>query len=322
MHNLLILGDNSINIIEPYFVEEFVNTYWNNIALVIPVVYSEEFYEETYFDLINRGHTVDWLFAIVPNLNHPLDVDWIFIKPRQAHPWGYGAHPATSNFNGGGSTACFQEILKVVEALAQSERVQKYCHSIPKFYEKNPPQTFELLYLYNYTLLKKARCLADTSLPSFDDLYDKKRDIDQTMCLGLYGCSDATLSMQWKVQSLRSDGFWMSTTTELADQVTLALRLSGESDHYTKVPTSYAFEKWMSDLDDYEHKREPLLIRYADDVLFCQPPVLTDCCWDAYFLDCVNQEIKRLGRNGGDPKLTLEAWNINSKDNRLQFLFS
>lgn len=59
-----------------------------------------------------------------------------------------------------------------------------------------------------------------------------------------------------------------------------------------------------------------------EDILFCQPQVSTDCCWDAYFLDCVNQKIKRLSGNGGNPKPTLEAWNINPKDDRVQFLFT
>ncbi|MEA5496333.1 PIN-like domain-containing protein [Limnoraphis robusta Tam1] len=322
LHKLLILGDNREKIIYPAFFKELVETYWNNIALVIPVVSLEDFYQDSYFDLINRGGTVDWLFAIVPNLNHPLDVDWIFVRPLQAHPWGYGEHPAKSNFNGGGSTYCFIEILRVIETLAKDDRVQnRYCY-LPELYNVNSSKNLE--FLYDFDLFRAARRLLNSSRPSFDNIYDKQRDIETTLCLGLYGCSETTLSMQWRVESLRSNKFWMSTTTELADQVTLALRLSGKSDCYTEVATSEAFEQWMGGdmgLDDYKYKRQPLLIRYADDVLFCEPPSLIPACYDAYFLDCVNQQLERLGRNGGDPEPTLRAWGINPQDDRFKFLF-
>jgi hypothetical protein len=323
LHNLLILGGNIENPIEPYFFEEFVETYWNNIALVIPVVSFEDFHEHSYFNLINRGHTVDWLFAIVPNLNHPLDVDWIFVRPRQAHPWSSGQHPAKSNFNSGGGSTSFEQILRVIETLAKDDddRVQNWCCYLPELYNVNFSKNLEFLYDYDIDLFRAARYLLNSSRPSFEDIYDKQRDITTSLCLGLYGCSEITLSMQWRVESLRSNRFRMSTTTELADQVTLALRLSGKSDCYTEVPTSKAFGQGIDGRDRYNDKREPLLIRYADDVLFCEPQVSNNYRCDAYFLDCVNQQIRRLGGNGGDPEPTLRAWGINPQDDRFKFLF-
>jgi hypothetical protein len=317
MHNLLILDDQSLSFIQEPFLSEFVKSYWDKIALVIPVTRSEDFRKVSYFDVINRGYTVDWLFAIVPNPHHPLDVDWIFLRPRQAHPWWYGNHPATSNFNSGGSTYCLEETLRLVDTLSRADRVQDSCCYMPELYSNNPPRTFESL--YSYKLFHAAQDLAASNYPSFDDLHDKAREFSNAVCLGLYGCNDATLNMQWRVESMRSAGFWTSTTVELADKVTLAMRLSGESDHHINVRPSEAFEQWMG--NNQNDAREPLLIRTKDDILFCDPQVPPTYRSDAYFLDCEQQNIQRLGRNGGDIVRTLKTWGINPKDDRLQFLF-
>ena len=317
MHNLLILDDQSLSFIQEPFLSDFVKSYWDKIALVIPVTRSEEFREFSYSDVVNRGYTVDLLFAIIPNPHHPLDVDWIFLRPRQAHPWWYGDHPATSNFNSGGSTHCFEETLRLVEILSKGDRVQDSCCYMPELYSKNPPRTFESLYSFN--LFHSAQHLAASNYPSFDDLQDKSREFYNAICLGLYGCNDATLNMQWRVESMLSAGFWTSTTVELADKVTLAMRLSGESDRHINVCPSQAFDQWMRGRKD--DAREPLLIRTKDDILFCDPQVPSPYRSDAYFLDCEQQEIQRLGRNGGDILRTLKTWGINPKDDRLRFLF-
>ncbi|MEG3844552.1 hypothetical protein [Microcoleus sp. herbarium14] len=317
MHNLLILNDQSLSFIQEPFLSDFVKSYWDKIALVIPVTRSENFKEFSYSSVINRGHTVDLLFAIVPNPHHPLDVDWIFLRPRQAHPWWYGNHPATSNFNSGGSTHCFEETLRLVETLSKGDRVQNSCCYMPELYSNNPPRTFESL--YSSMLFHRAQDLANSNYPSFDDLHDKAGESYNAICLGLYGCNDATLNMQWRVESMLSAGFWISTTLELADKVTLAMRLSGESDHNINVRPSEAFEQWMGNNKD--DAREPLLIRTKDDILFCDPQVSPTYRSDAYFLDCEQQNIQRLGRNGGDILRTLKTWGINPKDERLRFLF-
>jgi len=320
MHNLLILDDQSRNFIQEPFLSEFVKSYWDKIALVIPITPIEEFRftQSSYFNVINRGYTVDWLFAIVPNPHHPLDVDWIFLQPRQAHPWWYGAHPATKNFNSGGSTACLEETLRLIETLSKDDRVQNQCCFMPELYSDNPPRSFESL--YSSELFHGAQRLAVSSYPSFDDLHDKTRTFFDAVCLGLYGCKDATLNMQWRVESMRSTGFWTSTTVDLADKATLAMRLSGESDSNINVRPSEAFEQWMGHHNNDE--REPLLIRTKDDILFCDPQVPNRYRSHAYFLDCEQQEIQRLGGIDGDPVPTLKIWGINPQDDRLRFLFS
>jgi len=307
MHNFLFLDDNKLNFIEEPFIRDFVSSYWNKIALVIPVTTSEHFQSESYFDVINTGHTVDWLFAIVPNSQHPLDVDWLLLRPRQAHPWWYGNHPATSNINGGGSTVCFEEMLTLIETLSKDDRVQKECCFFPELYSDNPPKTFESL--YSYDLFRGAQHLAVSLESSFDDLY-KKRSFSDAICLGLYGCNDATLNMLWKVEPMLNIGSRTYTTVELADKVTLAMRLSGESDHYLKTAPSRAFEQWMGRHKDNDNKRESLIIKTKDDIWFCQPQVSDRYRIDAYFLDCEQQTIKRLGGNGDDPTPTLESWGI------------
>jgi hypothetical protein len=317
MHNLLILDDQSLSFIQEPFLSEFVKSYWDKIALVIPVTRSEDFRKVSYFDVINRGYTVDWLFAIVPNPHHPLNVDWIFLRPSQAHPWWYGNPPATSNFQSGGRIRCLEETLRLVETLSKGNRVEELCCYIPELYTNNPPRTFESL--YSYKLFYVAQDLAASNYPSFDDLHDKAREFSNAVCLGLYGCNDATLNMQWRVESMRSAGFWTSTTVELADKVTLAMRLSGESGHHINVPPSEAFEPLRG--NHRNDAREPLLIRTKDDILFCDPQVPRTYRSDAYFLDCEQQNIQRLGRNGGDILRTLKIWGINPKDERLQFLF-
>ncbi|MBD2042595.1 hypothetical protein [Microcoleus sp. FACHB-672] len=243
-------------------------------------------------------------------------MDWIFLQPRQAHPWSYGEHPATSNFNGGGSTACFEETLRLIETLSKDDRVQNWCCYMPELYSNNPPRTFESL--YTLALFRGAQHLAASSYPSFDDLHGKAQELSKAVCLGLYGCNDATLNMQWRVESMLGKGFWTSTTVELADKVTLAMRLSGQSDHSINVPPSEAFEQWMG--KDDNDAREPLFIRTKDDILFCKPQVPTRYYSDAYFLDCEQQKIQRLGGNGGNPLPTLKTWGINPKDDRLRFL--
>lgn len=319
MHNLLILNDRSLSFIQEPFLSNFVKSYWDKIALVIPVTRIEDFREFSYFGVINRGHTVDWLFAIVPNPHHPLDVDWIFLQPRQAHPWWYGNHPATSNFNSGGSTHCFEETLRLIETLSKDDRVEDSCCYIPELYTNNPPRTFESL--YSYKLFYAAQNLAASNYPSFNDLHDKAREFSNAVCLGLYGCNDATLNMQWRVESMLSAGFWTSTTVELADKVTLAMRLSGESDRHINVRPSEAFEQWMGHHKNDE--REPLLIRTKDDILFCAPQVPTPYPYPlaAYFLDCEQQNIQRLGAIDEDLVPTFNTWGINPKDDRLRFLF-
>jgi hypothetical protein len=319
MHNLLILDDQSLGFIQEPFLSEFVKSYWDQIAVIIPVTQIEGLSDCSYFESINRGHTVDWLFAIVPNPHHPLDVDWIFVKPRQAHPWWYGNHPATKNFNGGGSTACLEETLKLVETLSKVDRVQEHCCYMPQLYSNNPPINFESF--YSLSLFRSAQNLADSNYPSFDSLYDQTREIHNIVCLGLYGCNDTTLNMQWRVESVLSAEFWIATTLELADMVTLAMRLSGKSDHHINVSPSYAFEQWMGN-DENDITREPLLIRTKGDILFCDPQVRRrPYCCDAYFLDCEQQNIQRLGLNGGDPVQTLKTWGVNPQDDRLRFLF-
>jgi hypothetical protein len=322
MHNLLILDDASTSFIQEPFLSEFVKSYWSKIALVIPVTQDENFFEYSHSDVINRGHTIDWLFAIVSNPHHPLDVDWILLKPRQAHPWWYGNHPATDNFNRGGSTSCFAETLYLIETLSKSDRVQESCCNVPELYSENPPKTFE--FLYRYKLFRNAKILAASDHPSFDDLYDSDNvddninKIHNSLCLGLYGCNDATLNMQWQVVSMTSNSLWTLTTLELADKVTLAMRLSGKSDHYIDVSPSEAFEQWMG--SNTNNEREPLFIRTKEDILFSKPQVSNKYCSDAYFLDCENQLIKRLGLNGGNPLSVLQTWGIDENDERVQFL--
>jgi hypothetical protein len=317
MHNLLILSDHLLNFVQEPFLSEFVRAYWKKIALVLPIVPVADFHQSSYFNVTNMGHTVDWLFAIVPDLNHPLNVDWIFLQPRQAHPWGYGNHPATSNFNGGGSTSCHMDTLGVIETLAKTDRVDKWCYALPDLYSENPPKTFEFLYSFN--LFRNAQCLESLSSPSIDELHDEPRELSRSICLGLYGCSDATLNMQWKVESMRGKGDWTAATTDLADKVTLAMRLSGKSDEVINVPPSEAFEQWMGERDD--NFREPLLIRFKDDVLFCEPQVADRHCCDAYFLDCEHQKLQRLGGNGGSPVQTLKTWGLNPNADKFKFLF-
>lgn len=337
MHNLLILDDEKLGYIQEPFLENFVRTYWNKIALVYPVMKSDLFFDTDYSEAINRGYLPDWLFAIVPDLSHPLNVDWIFLKPRQAHPWGYGNHPATDNFNGGGSTACLYETLGLIEALAEDDRVSQVCYSIPELYSDSPPKSFE--HLYGSDLFRNACHLSTPNQATFDQLYTKtryrsgrdepetlnSRRLPKTVCLGLYGCSDKTLNMKWKVESMRRSGSWMSTTTELADKVTLALRLVGESDSVTEVAPRSAFGQWSESSDSNPHfardYREPLLIRIDDDILLCTPQVADNHCCDAYFLDCKNQSLKRFGLNGHDPTPVLQAWGLHPKDSRLNFLF-
>jgi hypothetical protein len=337
MHNLLILDDAKLNYIQEPFLTQFVKTYWDKIALVYPVMENDMFFDTNYFETINRGYLPDWLFAIVPDPSHPLNVDWIFLKPRQAHSWNYGNHPATDNFNGGGSTTCLYETLSLIEALAEDDRVAGVCYSIPEFYSDSPPKSFERLYVSD--LFHNACHLSTVNRTTFDELLAKtryepecegsetfyRRKLPQTVCLGLYGCSDRTLNMQWKVESMHFSGSWTSTTTELADKVTLALRLAGKSDFVTEVAPRSAFSQWMEPEDspqslarDY---REPLLIRIDDDVLLCTPQVAKNHYCDAYFLDCKNQSLRRFGLNGHDPTPTLQAWGIHPQDARLKFLF-
>jgi hypothetical protein len=323
MHNLLILDDGLLTFIQEPFLTDFIKTYWDKIALAYPVSKNEKSFDTSYFDIINTGHTVDWLFAIVPNPHHPLDIDWIFLKPRQAHPWWYGNHPATSNFNGGGSTACFTETLCLIETLSKDDRVNEYCQHIPELYTDNPPKTFE--FLYRSGLFIEAKRLAQSGNPSFDDLHvgdkqDNLNKIHKKLCLGLYGCNDATLNMNWQVESMRSNKSWTFTTVELADKVTLAMRLSGKSDEYINLPPSEAFEQWMGKYEDNNNKRETLLIRTKDDILFCNPQVSEKYNSDAYFLDCEQQKVQRLGGNGGDATPTLREWGLNPNDERLRFL--
>ncbi len=74
--------------------------------------------------------------------------------------------------------------------------------------------------------------------------------------------------------------------------------------------------------DENDITREPLLIRTKGDILFCDPQVRRrPYCCDAYFLDCEQQNIQRLGLNGGDPVQTLKTWGVNPQDDRLRFLF-
>ncbi|MBW4464833.1 MAG: hypothetical protein KME07_05250 [Pegethrix bostrychoides GSE-TBD4-15B] len=335
MHNLLILDDAKLNYIQEPFLTNFVKIYWNKIALVYPVMQSDMFFDTGYHEAINRGHLPDWLFAIVPDPAHPLDVDWIFLKPRQAHPWSYGYHPATDNFNSGGSITCLYETLRLIEALAEDDRVYGYCRPMPELYGENPPKSFEQL--YSSSLFHSACLLSAVNRLSFEDAYaatsylpddgtrPEHQKPSQTVCLGLSGCSDKTLNMRWQVSSLLSSGSWVSTTVELADKVTLALRLAEKPDCHVKVSPRSAFGQWMEDEDaipqlarDY---REPLLIRINDDILLCIPQVSETYYSDAYFLDCHQQKLNRLGRNGGDPRPTLQAWNIHPQDARLRFLF-
>ncbi|SKB11421.1 hypothetical protein PL11201_1350002 [Planktothrix sp. PCC 11201] len=189
---------------------------------------------------------------------------------------------------------------------------------MPQLYSNNPPTTFESL--YSLSLFRSAQNLADSNYPSFDSLYAQTRKTHNIVCLGLYGCNDTTLNMQWRVESLHSAGFWIATTLELADMVTLAMRLSGKSDHYINVSPSDAFEQSKGN-DENNITREPLLIRTKDDILFCDPQVRESYCCDAYFLDCEQQNIQRLGLNGGDAVPTLKAWGVNPQDDRLRFLF-
>lgn len=318
MHNLLVLDYDSLGFIEGVFITEFLKTYWNNIALVIPVVRQEEFGQSNYCDAINRGVIPDWLFAIATNPNHPLDIDWIFLRPRQLHPWGYGSHPATSNFNGGASTTSLYENLAQLETLAEDGRMQSSCIFLPDLYTDNPPKTFE--FLYSFDLFRNAKRLAVQNRPSFDDLYrgrDHEEHISKQVCLGLYGCTDKTLNMTWRVESIIRAGSWTSSTTELADKVTLALRRAGTTGHCTEVAPLEAFGQWLEHAD----YREPLLIRLKDNVLFCIPEVLSPFNCDAYFLDCQEEKMVRCGANGEDPKPILKDWGISPEDTRLKFLF-
>ena len=228
------------------------------------------------------------------------------LRPRQHHPWGYGNHPATSNFNSGGSTVCFEETLTLIETLSKADRVQKWCCFSPELYSDNPPKTFESL--YSYDLFRGAQHLAVSLESSFDDLH-KKRSFFDAICVGLYGCNDATLNMLWKVEPMPNIGSRTCTTVDLADEVTLAMRLSGESDRYLKTAPSNAFEQWMGGHTD--DARESLLIKTKDDIWFCEPQVSDRYRGDAYFLDCKQQTIQRLGANSGDPTPTLESWGIN-----------
>lgn len=331
MHNLLVLDDDKLNYIQEPFLENFVRIYWEKIALVYPVMKSDLFFDTSYFEAINRGYLPDWLFAIVPDPSHPLNVDWIFLKPRQAHPWHYGSHPATSNFNSGGSVTCLYETLGLIDALAEDDRVAGVCYSMPELYSDSRPTAFD--HLYSFDLFSNACRLSAANRATFDELYAETRyrpecegsetyfssRLPQTVCLGLYGCSDKTLNMQWNVESMRRSGSWTSTTTELADTVTLALRLADKSDSVTEVAPRSAFGQWTDSSDkDY---REPLLIRIDDDVLLCTPQVAKNYYCDAYFLDCKKQELQRLGGNGHDPTSTLQAWGVHPQDARLKFLF-
>lgn len=316
MHNLLVLDDAKLSFVQEPFLSEFITTYWNKIACVVPITKNEHFQEEIFRDVINRGYTVDWLFAVVPNPEHPLDIDWIFLRPRQAHPWGYGSHPAIKNHNGGGSTACLSETLALIEELDKDNRLNAYCQYLPELYSDTPPKTFEFL----YGLISLSEVGRIAASPGVQITYTQAKcdQIHEALCLGLYGCSNATMQMQWKVESMTKVGSWTSPTTELADKVTLALRLAGKSDHHTEIAPSSAFHQWMGDSD---RMREPLLIRIDNDVLFCTPSNAKTYACDAYFLDCQKQEIQRLGGNGGDPTPTLKEWSIHPKDQRLQFLF-
>jgi hypothetical protein len=329
MHNLLILDDSELGFIQEPFISDFIKEYWNKIAGVIPITRKDDSYDNSYFDIINQGCMVDWLFAIVPDFNHPLNIDWIFLRPRQAHPWWYGNHPATSNFNGGGSTECLYENLMLIEALSKSDRVIG-CSYIPDLYGNNPPKTFH--FLYSYHLFRCAQSLSLNS-SNFQDFYDEssKDFIRDSVCLGLYGCSKKTLSLNWQVRSMQSSKEWISSTFDLADKVTLEMRLSGNndnywSDHFLKISPAYAFQQWMGDFDEGDYhssytEREPLIIRTKDDVLFCDPQVSNKDYIDAYFLDCRNQSLKRLGGNGGDPLPTLKKWGVPIKDGELKTLF-
>ncbi len=328
MHNLLILDDSKLDFIQEPFLSEFIKEYWNKIARVLPVTQNDDFCDYSYFDVINQGYTVDWLFAIVPDLNHPLNIDWIFLRPRQAHPWWYGSHPATSNFNGGGSTVCLCETLLLIEALSKSDRVSKYSYNIPELYGDNPPKTFQ--FLYSLDLFRGAQNLSSLDLPNFQNLYDAsaRNFIHDLICLGLYGCSRKTLNLNWRVRSMQSSRKWISSTSDLADKVTLEMRLSGDSinyksDHHLKIPPANAFQQWMGDFDetDFSAEKEPLVIRTKNDILLCDPQVSKQYYIDAYFLDCQQQSLKRLGGNGEDPLPTLRKWGISVKDHKIKNLF-
>jgi hypothetical protein len=201
MHKLLMLDDAKLYFIQEPFLTDFISTYWDKIALAYPIT-GRDFGEASYFEVINMGYTVDWLFAIVPDPKHPLDVDWIFLRPRQAHPWHYGNHPATDNFNGGGSTSCFCEMLSIIELLAKDERIFSYCSYIKGFYDGNPPKTFENF--YRNDLFRNAQNLGESDLPNIENRDNRERQMHKEICLGLYGCNAATLEMEWEVESLIS----------------------------------------------------------------------------------------------------------------------
>jgi len=257
MHNLLILDDSELGFIQEPFLSEFIKEYWNKIARVIPVTRKDNFCDCSYFDIINQGYMVDWLFAIAPDSSHPLNIDWIFLRPRQSHPWRYGNHPATTNFDGGHSTVCLYENLALIETLSKSNRVNNRCHNIPELYSNNPPKNFQ--FLYSFDLFRCAQDLS-SKLPDFEDLHDEssKDLIRDSVCLGLYGCSRKTLSLNWQVRSMQSSKEWISSTFDLADKVTLEMRLSGDnsnywSDHFLKISPAHAFQQWMGDFDEGDY---------------------------------------------------------------------
>ncbi|MBI4739887.1 hypothetical protein HY772_10245 [Candidatus Woesearchaeota archaeon] len=314
MKSLTVLVDNVEPVQEP-FLTQFFEVYWDRIALAIPVVSSEAFEEQTYFDVINRGHRVDWLFAIINNPLHPLDVDWVCLRPRQEHPWGYGNHPATDNFNEGGSTVCLYEMLSLIELLSEDDRVAEYCKFFPELYLDHPPQTFSY---YTTNLFGCARSLMSPNRAAFAPHKLDRHKFSTFVCLGLYGSSNELLNMNWHVESLIKTGSWTATTSELADKATLALRLSGKSDEFTKIAPLSAFAQWNFRSKNIE--LEPLLIRMNEDVLLCHPQLERSYAHDAFFLDCNEQTIERYGANSRSAQPTLKAWGLHPEDGRLSFL--